>query len=96
MCTYFFRPRGPYLQNRKVKREEVYVHSCFLQVYDGLSQERGAWCGRKLWVDQWVELKIRSFQYKVRAYFLFQQRLNDFWGVLKSWCLDCELGLDGL
>lgn len=68
----------------------------FFKYMMGFHKKEGLGCGRKLWVDQWVELKIRSFQYKVRAYFLFKQRLNDFWGVLKSWCLDCELGLDGL
>ena len=63
----FFNISDPYLQNRKVKRE-IYVHNCFLRVFVGHSQEKGAWVWKEVggggcgWpVDQWVELKIRSF-----------------------------------
>ena len=44
----FFYISDPYLQNRKVKREEIYVHNCFLLVFVGHSQERGAWVWKEV------------------------------------------------
>lgn len=47
MQCFFFNVSDPYLQNRKVKRE-IYVHNCFLLVFVGHSQEKGAWVWKEV------------------------------------------------
>ena len=44
----FFMSQSPYLQNRKVKREDIYVHNCFLLVFVGHLQERGPWVWKEV------------------------------------------------